>query len=99
MYYITCMYYFVVLLPRSTTKFLEAKFGIQVLDRESMLFFERTFEDIIKTRQQDPDNASNFIQSVSNKIVEAPKGDPDTIIDSFGSSWTRKGKCYEYLAD
>ena len=77
--------------PEWLTLLCSEYLNLGFLDSNALGFFGKLCESVVTSRQEEK-TSHDFLQNLVDRIVEARKGDPDTEIDSFGNSWSRKGK-------
>jgi len=85
--WISC--FFPVLAPDWLVK-LFAKLSITVFDAGAINYFEQLCQSVIDSRKSDNPGA-DFVQTLVNNMKETSKGDPDTLVDTLGYNWTKKG--------
>lgn len=79
-------------------KLLERSFTISVFDYDSITYFERICDSIIQSCETRQNKGHGFVQSLTDKLVEAPPSDPETLTDVDGNHWTRKGSIHARFA-
>jgi len=79
-----------VVAPPWLVNFIAQYFNIGLFDSRGMDYFEQLSNTIIENRENGS-TGNDFVQMLVNHMVEAPPGHPDTLIDTFGSPWTKKG--------
>lgn len=66
-------------------------FGLSVLNKGATNYFTTLFENIIKAQQQD-NTGNGFIHTLVDKIVAAEESDSETVTNTDGTKWSKKGK-------
>ena len=69
-------------------------FGISAFNYTTMKYFESLTRQAISSRMNAAEPGHDFVQTMTDSLIEAPAGDPDTITDEFGHRWSRKGIIY-----
>ena len=84
-----------MILPTWIKSLLKKVFDMSVLDSEACDYFEKLTNSLIKERQIST-GRHDFLQTLTDNLVEAPKSDPDTLRSNKGHLWTRKGLFVDY---
>ena len=86
---------FVVVLPTWVNSLLKKFFDMNVLDSEACDYFEKLTNSLVDERQKST-GRHDFLQTLTDNLVEAPATDPDTLRSDKGHLWTRKGLSVDY---
>ena len=78
-----------VFTPEWFVSFMHKWFNMGFLDASASHYFDTLTESLI-TERRSADGA-DFLQTLTNNLVEAPRSDPDTAINHLGEPWTKKG--------
>jgi len=76
--------------PTWVVRLAANSFNIALLDIEALGYLEQICEKIIANRKSGSAEPS-FIQTLVDSLVEAPKGHPDTLVDTNGLLWSKQG--------
>lgn len=69
--------------------FLHKWFNMGFLDSNANNYFDKLTESLIEERKSS--KGSDFLQTLANNLVEAPADDPETLTNSRGVAWSKKG--------
>lgn len=78
-----------MLAPRWLTSFAHKYLNLGFVDSNANNYFDKLTESLIEDRKSTEGN--DFLQTLTNNLVEAPAGDPDTSISLTGYPWSKKG--------
>ena len=84
-----------MILPSWIKSLLKKVFDMNILDSEACDYFEKLTNSLIEERQMST-GRHDFLQTLTDNLVEANKSDPDTLRSNKGHLWTRKGLFVDY---
>ena len=84
-----------MILPTWIKSLLKKVFDMNILDSEACDYFEKLTNSLIEERQMST-GRHDFLQTLTDNLVEANKSDPDTLRSNKGHLWTRKGLFVDY---
>ena len=83
--------YFTVMAPDWVVNLASKVLRIGLIDPKATEYFEDLCASVIEARQKDTVAGKDFLQTLTNNMVEPVKGDPGLMADERGRLWTKEG--------